>query len=145
MVLARSNAPEGATGSLAMRSPSPGVRRDRGAPRKGRPLKVLLLCALGHAVVVVESEPRVLLRPFSMLRMRLDAVSGILFVIDRSDMRGVSIKIGSSDSKLFFVRIDPFPQLLTRSRSLCTRLALYAHDIRRQPVTIAAAEASTMI
>src|SRR5262249_42719167 len=119
LILAR--APEGATGSLATRSPSPGVRRDRGAQRVGRPLKVLLFFPLRHAVIVVQSELRALLRlPFRMLLMRRDAVSGILFVINRSDMRRVSIKIGSSDSKLFFVRIDPFPQLLTRSRSLCT-------------------------
>jgi hypothetical protein len=94
----------------------------------------------------VQSEPLVLLGlGFSMLRIRLDAVSGILFAINRSDMRWVSIEIWSSDSELFFVRIDPFPQLLTGSQSLCTCLALDAHDIGRSPMTIAAAEASTMI
>jgi len=79
-----------------------------------------------------------------MLRVRLDLVSGILSAVDRGDMRGVSIEIWSADSELFFVRIDPFPQLLTGSQSLRTCLAPYAHDINRQPVTIAAAEASTM-
>ena len=55
----------------------------------------------------VQSEPLVLLGlGFSMLRIRLDAVSGILFAINRSDMWWVSIEIWSSDSKLFFVRID---------------------------------------
>lgn len=97
-------------------------------------------------MIVVQSEPLVLLGlRFSMLRKRLDAVSGILFATDRSDMRRVSIEVWSSDSKLFFVRIDPFPQLLTGSPSLCTCRTLYAHDIGGQPVTIAAAEASTMI
>src|SRR5713101_1195230 len=103
-------------------------------------------CAPRHAVIVVESEPRVLLGlRFSMLHIRLEAVCSVLFAINRSDMRWVSIEIWSSDSKLFFVRIDPFPQLLTGSQSLCTCLALDAHDIGRSPVTIAAAEASTMI
>jgi hypothetical protein len=54
-------------------------------------------------VIVAQSGPLVLLRlRFSMLRIRLDAVSGILFAIDRSDMRRVSIEIWSSDSKLLF-------------------------------------------
>jgi hypothetical protein len=82
---------------------------------------------------------------FSMLRIRLDAVSGILFAINRTDMRWVSIKIWSSDPKLFFVRVDPCPQLPTGNQSRCPGLALYAHDVGCQPVTVAAAEASTMI
>src|SRR5258707_15433037 len=94
----------------------------------------------------VQSEPLVLRGlGFSMLSIPLEAVSGILFAINRSDMRWVSIEIWSSDSKLFFVRIDPFPQLRAGSQSLCPCLALYAHDISRQPRPVAAAEASTMI
>jgi len=99
-------------------------------------------------VIVVQSEPLVLLGPrFSLLRLRLrlGVVSGILFATDRRDVRRISIKIWPSDSKLFFVRIDPFPQLLAGNPSRCPCLALYAHDIGRQSVTIAAAEASTMI
>ena len=80
-----------------------------------------------------------------MLRIRIDVVSDIFFAIDRTDMRRISIEIRSPDSKLFFVRIDPFPQLSTGSQSLCTGLALYAHEIGRSPVAIAAAEASAMI
>jgi len=83
-------------------------------------------------VIVALSQPLVLLGlRFGMLRIRLDVVSGILFAINRSEMWWVSIEIWSSDSELFFVRIDPFPQLRTRSQSLCTCLALYAHDIGR--------------
>src|SRR5258708_9263865 len=93
-----------------------------------------------------QSEPLVLLGlGFSMLRIRLDAVSGILFAINRSAMRWVSIEIWSSDSKLFFVRIDPFPQLPTVNQSLCTCLALDAHDIGRSPLAIAPPDASTII
>jgi len=66
-----------------------------------------------------------------MLRIPPEAVSGILFAINRSDMRRVSIEIWSSDSKLSFMGIDPFPQLSTGSQSLCPCLALYAHDIGR--------------
>jgi hypothetical protein len=80
-----------------------------------------------------------------MFRIRLDVVSRVLLAVDRSDVRRVSIEIGSSDTKLFFVRIDPFPQLLAGNPSLRPGLALYAHDIGRKPVTVAAAEASTMI
>jgi len=97
-------------------------------------------------VIIAHSEPLMLLGPrFSMLRVGLDAVSGILFAINRTDMWWVSIKIWSSDPKLFFVRVDPGPQLITGSQSLCPCLALDAHDIGRSPVTIAAAEASAMI
>src|SRR5260370_16741536 len=80
-----------------------------------------------------------------MFRIRLGVVRRIWLAIDRSDVRRVSIEIGSSDTKLFLVRIDPFPQLLTGNPSLCPCLALYAHDIGREPVTVAAAEPSTMI
>src|SRR5215831_9623944 len=66
-------------------------------------------CPLPRAAV--QREPRVLpgLR-LNMLRVRLDAVSGILLAIDRGDMRRIEIEVGSADAKLFFVRIDPFPQ-----------------------------------
>ena len=97
-------------------------------------------------MIVAQSQPLGLLGlRLSMLRIRLDAVNGIFFAIDRADMRRVSIEIWSADSKLFFVRIGPFPQLLAGSQSLRTCLALYADDIGREPVTIAAAEASTMV
>ena len=97
-------------------------------------------------MIVVQSEPLVLLGlRLSMLRIRLDAVSGILFAVDRGDMRRISIEIWSADSKVVFVRIDPVPQLPTGSQPLRTCLALYADDIGREPVTIAAAEASTMV
>jgi hypothetical protein len=96
------------------------------------PLKALPLFTLRHAGLDAQSVPLV---PrglgLSMLRIPLEAVSGILFPINRSDMRRVSIKIWSSDSKLLFVRIDPFPQLRTGGQSLCPCLALYAHDIGR--------------
>src|SRR5215469_10601643 len=86
---------------------------------------------------VVRSEPRVFpgLR-FDGLRVQPGAVSGILLAIDRGDMRRVEIVVGSSDAKLFFMQIDPFPQLLTGGPSVGSRRALYAHDIGRQPVTI---------
>src|SRR5262249_16785576 len=73
------------------------------------------------------------------------AVSGILFAIDRSDMRRGSIEIGSSDSKLLFVSIDPFPQLLTGSQSFPPCLGPFPHDIGRQPLTISAAEAPPLL
>jgi len=57
---------------------------------------------------------------FSMLSIRLEAMSRILFAIDRSNVRRVPIEVGSPNPKLFFVRIDPFPQLLTGSQSLST-------------------------
>src|SRR5260370_10639812 len=97
-------------------------------------------------MIVAQSQPLVPLGlRFGLFRIRLDVVSRIFPAIDRSDVRRVSIEIGSSDTKLFFVRIDPFPQLLTGNPSLCPCLALYAHDIGRQPVTVAAAAASTII
>src|SRR5260370_27538075 len=97
-------------------------------------------------MIVAQSQPLVPLGlRFGLFRIRLDVVSRIFPAIDRSDVRRVSIEIGSSDTKLFFVRIDPFPQLLTGNPSLCPCLALYAHDLGRQPVALATAEASTII
>jgi hypothetical protein len=83
-------------------------------------------------VIVVYSEALVLWSfRLSMLRLHLEAMNGILFAINRSDMRRIPIEIGSSNSKLFFVRIDPFPQLLAGGQSVDTCLALYAYDIGR--------------
>ena len=58
-------------------------------------------------------------------------------------MRRISIEVWSSDSKLFFVRIDPFPHLLAGNPSLWTCLALDAHDIGCQSVAVTATEAPT--
>src|SRR5260370_37023220 len=97
-------------------------------------------------MIVAQSQPLVPLGlRFGLFRIRLDVVSRIFPAIDGSDMRRVSIEIGSSDTKIFIVRIDPLPQLLTGTPSLCPCLALHADDIGRKPVTVAAAEASTMI
>src|SRR5258708_35413319 len=97
-------------------------------------------------MIVAQSQPLVPLGlRCGLFRIRLDVVSRIFPAIDRWLVRPVPNEIGSSDTKPFFVRIDPFPQLLTGNPSLCPCLALYAHDIGRKPVTVAAAEASTMI
>jgi len=88
--------------------------------------------ALRHAAIVVQCQPLALPgRQFGVSFVRLDAVGRVLRAIDRSDMRRISIEVWSSDSKLFFVGIDPVPQLLTGSQSLRTCLALYAYDIGR--------------
>src|SRR3954451_21051443 len=79
------------------------------------------------------------------LRLRHAALVGILFSVDRPDMRRVSIEIRAPDPKLVLVRIDPLPQLFTRSVSLQTGLALDAHEIGCKPVAVAAAAAAAMV
>src|SRR5215813_2144917 len=101
--------------------------------------------ALQHAAIVVQGQPLALPgRQISVSFVRPDAVGRVLLAIDRSDMRRISIEVWSSDSKLFFVRIDPFPHLLARGPARRPCFTLYAHNIGRQPVTVAAAQASSM-
>src|SRR5258708_12775432 len=73
-----------------------------------------LFRSLRHAVIVAQSQPLVPLGlRFGMFRIRLGVVRRIFLAIDRSDVRRVSIEIGSSDPKLLLVRIHQFPQSLT--------------------------------
>ena len=46
-----------------------------------------------------------------VLRVRPAGVIGIFFAVNRCYMGWIFIKIGSSDSQLFAVRVDPFPQI----------------------------------
>src|SRR5262249_33610818 len=73
------------------------------------------------------------------------ALNGIFFAVDRRNMRRISIEIRSPDAEVFAVRIDPLPQIFRCTGLLGTRRALYADDIGRQPVAIAAAETSTVV
>src|SRR3954453_17697839 len=60
-------------------------------------------------------------------------------------MRRIFIEIGSPDSILLPVCIDPFPESYRRIPSLVPCPAVDAHDIGRKPVAIAAAGASAMV
>jgi hypothetical protein len=73
------------------------------------------------------------------------ALNGILFAVDRRNMRWILIEIRSPDTDVFAVGIDPFPQIFSCTVAFGTCLALYAHDIGRQPVAIATAETSTVV
>ena len=73
------------------------------------------------------------------------ALDGIFLAVDGRDMRRIKVEIRTADPELCTVGIDPFPQLFACPVSLRTCLTLYAHDIRRQAMTIAAAQAAAMI
>src|SRR5262245_54871678 len=71
-------------------------------------------------------------------------VRRIFPAVDRCDMGRVPAEIGASDSELLDMRINPRPKLIRGSPSLVARFALHAHDIRRQPAAITAAQAAAM-
>jgi hypothetical protein len=97
-------------------------------------------------MIITRSDPVALLHIRSrVLSFRLAAVSGIFLAVDRCHMRWISIEIGSSDSKLLPVCIDPFPEDFSGSPSLCPCGAFDAHDIGGKPVAVAAAEAPAVI
>ena len=80
-------------------------------------------------------QPRDALR-FSMI--------GVFLPVDRRHMRWIFIKVRSTDSKLR-VRVDPVPQFFTCGRSLFIIVTIYADQISREPVAIAAAKAPAMV
>jgi hypothetical protein len=47
---------------------------------------------------------------FGMSRLRVPAVFGKFFTVDRSHVRRIFVKIRPPDTKLLFVGIDPLPQ-----------------------------------
>src|SRR5436189_5553230 len=73
------------------------------------------------------------------------AFFGIFTAINRPDVGWIFIEVRSADPKLLAVRVDPLPQAFARNTSLRPCLALYAHEIGRKPVAIAAAAAPTMV
>jgi len=102
--------------------------------------------AFRRAVIVPRSQPVGLLHIRSrVLSFRAAVVGGIFFAVDRRHMRRISVAIRSPDSEFLPVCIDPFPKLVTGNPSLVPCAAFGAHDIRRKPVAIAAAEAPAMV
>ena len=97
-----------------------------------------MLVANSESIALLDFRPR-------MLLIRSAVVIGIFFAVDRRHMCWIFIKIRSPNSKLLAVRVDPFPQILTRNPSLGACLTLDADEISRKPMAIAAAEASTMV
>ena len=82
---------------------------------------------------------------FARLRNRAHALSGIFRAIERRHVRRVAIEIRAPDPKLFFVRIDPLPQLLARGISLKSVVPFDAYEIGRKTAAVAAAATSAMI
>jgi len=72
-------------------------------------------------------------------------VGGILLTVDWRHVRWIFIKIGSTYSEIFAVRVYPVPQLFIRIPSLGIGLAVHTHEIGGKPVAVAAAQASPMI
>src|SRR6185369_10169304 len=72
-------------------------------------------------------------------------VISVLLAIDGRDVRRIPVEIGTSDSELLAVLIDPFPEGFGGNPSLGACSAFDTHDVGRQPVAIAAAEAPAMV
>src|ERR1700692_2001019 len=99
-----------------------------------------------HAVTVPRSQPGALLDiRFRVLGFRPAAMGGIFHAVGRCQMRRISVEIGSPDSELLAVCINPFPEVFRGSPSLSLGPAFDAHDIGGKPVAIAAAEAPAMV
>ena len=96
--------------------------------------------------MVLQSEPvvRLLRRPHPS-SFYSGMVISIFLAVDRRHVRGISIEIGPSDSKLLPVCIDPFPEGFSGSETLRPCRTIDAHNIRRKPVAIASTEATSMI
>src|SRR5215469_15398821 len=60
-------------------------------------------------------------------------------------MRWILVEVWSPDPKFFLVRIDPLPQTFTPRAPLGTCPALYADEIGRKPMAIAATAAAAMV
>jgi hypothetical protein len=99
-----------------------------------------------RTAIVLQSEPVAWLRcrphPSSLYS---GIVISIFLAVDRCHVRGVSIEIRPSDSKLLPVCIDPFPEGFSGSKTLRPCRTIDAHNIRRKPVAIASTEATSMI
>jgi len=67
-------------------------------------------------------------------------VGGILLTVDWRHVRWIFIKIGSTYSEIFAVRVYPVPQLFIRIPSLGIGLAVHTHEIGGKPVAVAAAQ-----
>jgi hypothetical protein len=48
-----------------------------------------------------------------VLRLRGTVVVRVLFAVDRRRMRGIFIKVRSSNTKVLAVLVNPFPQFFT--------------------------------
>jgi hypothetical protein len=48
-----------------------------------------------------------------VLRLRGTVVVRVLFAVDRRHMRGIFIKVRSSNTKVLAVLVNPFPQFFT--------------------------------
>jgi hypothetical protein len=99
-----------------------------------------------RTAIALQSEPVAWLRSRSRpSRFYSGTVIGIFLAVGRRHVRGVSIEIRPSDSKLLPVGIDPFPEGFSGAQTLRPCRTIDAHNIRRKPVAIAATEAAAMI
>src|SRR5258708_40294461 len=72
-------------------------------------------------------------------------MSGVFLAVDGRNVRRVSAKIGAGDAELLALCIDPFPKGFGGSPSLRACSAFDTHDIGREPMAIAAAEAAAVV
>src|SRR3984893_14747106 len=99
-----------------------------------------------RTAMVLQSEPVAWLRRRSHPSSFYSGmVISIFLAVDRCHVRGVSIEIRPSDSKLLPVCIDPFPEGFSGSETLRPCRTIDAHNIRRKPVAIASTEAASVI
>lgn len=80
-----------------------------------------------------------------VLRLRCTVVIGILFAIDRRDVRRISIRVRSADTEFLAVLVYPFPQFFTGNPSFASVFAFYTYEIDRQPVAVPSVRASPMV
>ena len=117
------------------------LRPYRRAARQQRAIEARMSSRhIRHGIFFAINRPRWLFQSGESRRRRA-AFIGIFFAINRRNMRWILVEIRPPDPEFFFVRVDPLPQDFTPRASLRTRLALYAHEVGREPMAIATAAA----
>jgi hypothetical protein len=101
--------------------------------------------AVRLGVVLVRGRLVMSLRLRHAFRMGVTAFVGIFLAVDRPDVGRISIEIRPSYAELFFVRIDPLPQVFACNPSLTTGRTLDADNIGRKPMAIAAAATPAVV
>ena len=73
------------------------------------------------------------------------AMGGIFLTVDWRHVGWIFIQVGSTYAEILAVRIYPVPQFFICIPSLGIGLAVHAHEIGREPVAVATAQAPTVV
>src|ERR1700752_141073 len=87
----------------------------------------------GLLVALLYVRARILLLHVRARGLRAAAARGVFLAVDRPDMRGIAVEIGTPDAKILALGIDPFPEGFGRNPALRLGRPLGADDVGRKP------------